>query len=64
VGGGYPSVMRVEHASLEALRNMIEQVEILISTTVELPENRTARCQELLKAARSLTDDLLGQAGQ
>lgn len=38
---------------------MIEQVELLISTT-PLPENRTPRCQELLKAALALTDDLLG----
>ncbi len=38
---------------------MLEQVELLISTTEPLPENRTPRCQELLRAALALTDDLL-----
>ena len=32
-----------DRASLTALRNMIAEVETLISTTVPLPENRTAR---------------------
>ncbi len=56
--------MQPDRDSLQALKNMIEQVELLISTTDPLPENRTARCQELLRAAAALTDDLLIQAGQ
>ena len=42
--------------SLEALQNILEQVELLISTTTPLPENRTARCRELLRAASALTE--------
>jgi hypothetical protein len=47
-----------ERASAEALKNIITQVEDLISTTVPLPENRTPRCLELLRAAKALADDL------
>jgi hypothetical protein len=51
--------MPSDRQSLQALKNIIEQIELLISTTGPLPENRTPRCQELLRAARALTDDLL-----
>lgn len=34
----------------------------ILETTPELPENRTARCRELLSSALALTDDLLKQA--
>jgi hypothetical protein len=51
-----------DRSSLEALKNMIEQVELLISTTTPLPENRTPRSQELLRAASALVDDLLKQS--
>jgi hypothetical protein len=47
-----------DRASLQALRNMLEEVELLISTTEPMPENRTPRCQELLRAALALVDDL------
>jgi len=60
----HPHHQSMDRESLEALRNMIEQVELLISTTEPLPENRTPRCQELLRAALALTDDMLNQAGQ
>ena len=53
--------MPSNRASLEALINVIDEVELLISTTVPLPENRTERCLELLGTARTLTDDLLAQ---
>jgi hypothetical protein len=49
----------MDRASIEALQNMIEQVELLISTTTPMPENRSGRCLELLKAAKALTDDML-----
>jgi hypothetical protein len=48
-------------ASLEALKNFISETDLLLSTTVPLPENRTPRCRELLGAALALTDDLLKQ---
>ncbi|PYR90786.1 MAG: hypothetical protein DMF84_19300 [Acidobacteria bacterium] len=50
-----------DRASLTALRNMIAEVETLISTTTPLPENRTARSLELLRAALVLTDDMIVQ---
>lgn len=53
--------MKVDRASLTALRNIIDQVEALISTTAPLPENRTARSVELLRAAKTLADDMLAQ---
>jgi hypothetical protein len=53
--------MPSDRASLETLNHIIDQVELLISTTLPLPENRTERCLELLGAARALTDDLLAQ---
>ncbi len=55
--------MPCDRSSLEALKNIIDQIDLLISTTIPLPENRTARCQELLRAATALADDLLKQAG-
>ena len=46
---------------LKALRNLISEAELILSTT-ELPQNRTARCRELLRTALALTDDLISQA--
>jgi hypothetical protein len=46
---------------LTALKKMLSETDLILSTT-ELPENRTARCRELLKAALALTDDLISQA--
>lgn len=42
---------------------MLEEVDLLISTTEPMPENRTPRCRELLQAALALTDDL-GKQGR
>lgn len=60
----YRQNMPTDRDSIRALRNIIEQIDLLISTTVELPENRTARCRELLRAAEALADDLLEQTGK
>jgi len=46
-------------ASVKALKNMLSEVDLILSTTEPLPENRTARSRELLSAA--LADDLLKQ---
>jgi len=46
---------------LGALKNLLSETDQILSTT-ELPENRTARCRELLKSALALTDDLISQA--
>jgi hypothetical protein len=50
--------MPSDRASLDALKNMLSELELLLSTTTPLPENRTARCLELLRAGTALLDDL------
>jgi hypothetical protein len=55
--------MPVDLIAIKALQNMITEVELLISTTTPLPENRTARCLELLQTAKALTADLLKRGG-
>jgi hypothetical protein len=56
--------MPVDRDSIHALKNIVSEVDLLISTTEPLPENRTPRCQELLRAAVVLADDLLKQSGK
>jgi hypothetical protein len=46
---------------LTALKKLLSETDLILSTT-ELPENRTARCRELLKSALALTDDLISQS--
>jgi hypothetical protein len=48
-------------SELQALKNLISETDLILSTTAPLPENRTPRCRELLSAALALTDDLLKQ---
>jgi hypothetical protein len=43
---------------LRALRNLISEADLLLSTT-ELPEGRSQRAHELLQAAVALADQLL-----
>jgi hypothetical protein len=45
---------------LITLKNLLSEADLILSTT-ELPENRTARCRELLKSALALTADLISQ---
>ena len=54
--------MPSDRASIQALKNIISEVDLLISTTEPLPQKRTPRCRELLRAALSLADDLLNQS--
>jgi hypothetical protein len=54
--------MASNRAELAALKNMIAEADHVLATTPVLPENRTARCRELLTAALALTDDLISQA--
>ena len=49
-----------QRKELAALKNLLSEADLILSTT-ELPENRTARCRELLHSALVLTDDLLSQ---
>jgi hypothetical protein len=52
---GMPS----DRASLQALKNLLTETDLLTSTTEPLHENRTPRCRELLRAALAFTDDQL-----
>lgn len=52
----------VDRSLLQALMNLISEVDLLISTVDQMPENRSARCRELLHVASVLLDDLLDQS--
>jgi hypothetical protein len=54
---GMPS----DRASLLALKNLIADTDLILETTPDLPQNRTACCRENLRAALGLADDLLKQ---
>jgi hypothetical protein len=47
--------------SLLALKNIIAEVDLILQTTPELPQNRTGRSRELLSAALALTTDLISE---
>jgi hypothetical protein len=47
---------------LAALKRLISEADQILETVPSLPENRTARCRELLSSALAITDDLLKQA--
>ncbi|MBM3810249.1 MAG: hypothetical protein FJW20_01315 [Acidimicrobiia bacterium] len=53
--------MPTERQSLQALKNIIAEVDLILETTPNLPQNRTGRSRELLRSALVLTDDLLKQ---
>jgi hypothetical protein len=52
--------MPSNRVELGALKKLLTEADLILATT-ELPENRTTRCRELLKAAVALTDDLISQ---
>jgi hypothetical protein len=43
--------MASNRPELAALKNMIAEADLILETIPTLPENRTARCHELLKSA-------------
>jgi hypothetical protein len=51
--------MASDRSSLEALRNLILEADLILETTPPLPLNRTAACRESLRAAVAIADDLL-----
>jgi len=53
-----------QRKELAALKNLLSETDQILATTPELPENRTARCRELLASALALADDLLSQSKQ
>jgi hypothetical protein len=50
-----------DRTELATLKRLIGEADHILETTPELPENRTARCRELLGSAIALADDLLKQ---
>jgi len=54
--------MATNRGDLRTLKRLMSDTDLISSTTVALPENRTARCRELLKAAMAMTDDLIAHA--
>lgn len=53
--------MPSDRAPLLALKNLIADTDLILETTPDLPQNRTACCRENLRAALALADDLLKQ---
>ncbi len=51
--------MPLDRESLGALKNIIEEVDLILETTPDLPQNRTGRSRELLRTALAITDDLI-----
>jgi hypothetical protein len=54
--------MPTDRSSLYALKNLISEVDLILETTPDLPQNRTARSRELLSVALALIEDLTKQA--
>ena len=53
--------MPSDRSSLEALRGLIADTDLILETSPDLPQNRTACCRGNLRAALALADDLLKQ---
>jgi len=53
--------MASNRVELTTLKKLLSETDLILSTT-ELPENRTARCRELLSSAIALTNDLISQS--
>ena len=53
--------MASNKTELATLKRLISEADLILATT-KMPENRTARCRELLGSALAITDDLLTQA--
>ena len=53
--------MASTRVELNTLKRLISEADLILSAT-KLPEQRTARCRELLSSAITLTDDLLKQS--
>ena len=54
--------MPSDRSSLLALKNLIADADMILETTPNLPQNRTASCREALRAALALTEDLIQQS--
>jgi hypothetical protein len=54
-------LMASNKTQLRTLQKLLRDTDHTLATIPPLPENRTARCRELLAAAIALTDDLIAQ---
>jgi len=54
--------MASDRKSLQALRNLIAEADLILETAPALPQNRTNAAREALRAALVLTEDLIGQS--
>jgi hypothetical protein len=53
--------MASNRTQVATLKKLIAEADHILETLPPLPENRTARCRELLGSALALADDLLRQ---
>jgi hypothetical protein len=53
--------MPLDRDSLRALKNIISEVDLILETTPDLPQNRTGRSRELLGTALAITNDLISE---
>ena len=47
--------------SVEALKNILEEIELLVSTADPLSQNRTPACLDLIHTAQALAEDIAKQ---
>jgi len=57
----YSACIATERAQLATLKRLIGEADLILETAPALPENRTARCREILHSAQALADDLFKQ---
>jgi len=43
-------IMAIDRASLESLRDLVADASLMLETSPDLPQNRTANCRESLAA--------------
>jgi len=53
--------MPTKRSEIVTLKNLISEIDLILADT-DLPQNRTARCRELLGSAIAITEDILSQA--
>jgi hypothetical protein len=58
-----PSPANDRERDLKALRNLIDEAQIVISTA-DLPQGRTSRAVKLLDSALALADDLIASGSE
>ena len=54
--------MPKDRTELATLKGLMMEADYILETTPALPENRTARCRELLGTAIALADGMIKQA--